>query len=61
MTEEIKQETPRAWATIKKSSSKDGGIGYEFGFSDPGGDTATIGQRLAALKVEVLKVVETLG
>ena len=47
---EIKQETPHAWAKITKSSSKDGGIGFEYGYSDPTGDTGNVAKQLQYLK-----------
>lgn len=57
MREEIKQETAHAWATIKRSSSKDQGVGYEFGYSDPTGDIDQVAAALTVLKEQVLKIV----
>jgi len=52
-TEEVKTETPHAWAKITKSSSKDGGIGYEYGYSDPTGNVQHVLTSLTDLKVGV--------
>lgn len=60
MTQEVKEETPHAWAKITKSSSKDGGIGYEFGYSASTGDLEEVGTALAVLKGKVLKIVESM-
>jgi len=49
-TEEVRTETPHAWAKITKSSSKDGGIGYEYGYSDPTGNVEEVGRQLRDLK-----------
>ena len=57
-TEEIKQETPSAWAKITKSSSKDGGTGYEVGYSDPTGNTENVITLLAELNRRVKAIAE---
>ena len=61
MTQENILETPHAWAKITKSSSKDGGIGYEFGYSNATCDTQQIGRKLAELRTVVLEIVEKLA
>ena len=43
-------EAPRAWASIKKSSSKDGGIGFEYGYSDPTGNVEEVLTMLRELR-----------
>lgn len=54
-SEEVKTETPRAWATIKKSSTAKSGDspGFEYGYSDPAGDTAAVLAGLGRLKMGV--------
>jgi hypothetical protein len=56
-TEEVKTETPQAWAKVTKSSSKDGGIGYEYGYSDPTGNVHHVLASLTDLKVGVERLV----
>jgi hypothetical protein len=51
--EEIKQETPHAWAKITRSSSKDGGTGFEYGYSSPTGDTDEVAAGLIRLRTAV--------
>jgi len=57
-TEDIKAESPHAWAKITKSSSKDGGIGYEYGYSDPAGNVQHVLASLTDLKVGVERLVK---
>jgi len=56
-TKEIETETPHAWAKVTKSSSKDGGIGYEYGYSDPTGDVPKVIARLHDLKAAMERLV----
>jgi len=57
-TEEVKTETDHAWAKITRSSSKDGGIGFEFGFSSATGNVAEVGSMLGKLESEVKQVIK---
>jgi len=52
-TEEIKTETPHAWAKVTRSSSKDGGTGFEYGYSSPTGNIVEVELGLRALKALV--------
>jgi len=42
--------TPHTWAKITRSSSKDGGTGFEYGYSEPTGDVDGVLAQLAKLK-----------
>ena len=55
--EEIKTETPHAWAKVTRSSSKDGGTGFEYGYSSPTGSVAEVETALKGLKVAVERLV----
>jgi len=43
-------ETPRTWAKVTKSSSKDGSFGFEYGCSNPSADAEGMAATLEKLR-----------